>query len=98
MNAATCQGIGQGRHGFGVRLEVIEKLQSDANLVGGRPFQQLGPVDAILAADLVSGQASLLDPAQHRALVHVQKLHEIANTKLHDTLSGPDFSIYPGTH
>jgi hypothetical protein len=69
-----------------LRLKVVEQFHGYLDLVGSRPFQQLGPIKTVLARDMVSRETSLSDPPGHRGLRHIQEPTDIPNGQLHCVL------------
>ncbi len=52
------------------------------DLLGGRPLEELGAVDAVLVVDLVGGEQALLDPAVDALLRGIQQPRRLAYREL----------------
>ena len=80
---ARFQGLGQAGRRLVGGLQVVQHLQRELDLVRGRPFQQFGAVETVLAVHVLGRQSALLDPPRHGRFRHAEEPGYVANRYLH---------------
>jgi hypothetical protein len=80
VDAPRADGLGQVGRRF---LRLGEDVRQDVQPPGGSPLQQLRPVETVLAAHPVAGQAAVLYPAVDALLRHRQQPGRFLDVDLH---------------
>ncbi len=60
-----------------------EYARLDADVVLGGPLEEVGPVDAVLAADLLRGQVGVFDPVVHARFRGAKECRRFTDGELH---------------
>ena len=76
----------QVRHGLRIALEAVEQFGRNLEAVGGRPLQKLGPMEAVLPANVLRGQPAPLDPSDQGGFRRVEEFAYFAQRQLHGCL------------
>jgi hypothetical protein len=82
-NSTHLQGVGQFRKRRGAALRLFKNSGRDVDAIGGSPFQQLGPIEAILSTEPVTRQFPLVNPTINCLFRDIQQPGYIFDCQLH---------------
>ncbi len=86
VDAACLEGFRQTDDGAAA-VRLGKDVGRDVQALRSRPFEQFGPIEAVLLIDPIRRQPALLDPPVNRFFGYLEQLSGIADTQIHPRCS-----------